>query len=355
MGTARFVRSDGSAAEAGFQFDVEALVSPPPDDTLHVTATQSYQGQFGSGDAYVYLAPGHTGLVNPIVVVEGFDLDNSMNWDELYQLLNQQNLIETLRAEGFDTVVLNFTDATVAIEQNGYVVAALIQQVQGLIAPQATLAVVGASMGGLCSRFALASLESQAIPHRVRTWISLDGPQAGADIPLGLQYWINFFAAQSADAAAFLAILQRPAARQMLIYHYTTPPGATGQPTLRARCWPRRRGGGRPPRLVAIANGSDNGSGAGFAPGAQIIQWSYSDLFVAITGNVWAVPDGTSTAIFDGRLRILFSTTSQAVTERHPALRQRPPEMATPCPVDSVPRPMATSSRSTPATASSPP
>jgi hypothetical protein len=68
------------------------------------------------------------------------------------------------------------------------------------------------------------------------------------------------------------------------------------------------------PRLVAIANGSDNGTGEPFAPGAQIIQWSYSDLFVAITGNIWAVPNATSTKIFDGKLRILFSTTSQAVT-----------------------------------------
>jgi hypothetical protein len=104
----------------------------------------------------------------------------------------------------------------------------------------------------------------------------------------------------------------------MLVYHYTDPAGSTGQPDpLRGAFatdlaavgdWPSQ------PRLVAIANGSDNGTGEPFAPGAQIIQWSYSDLFVAITGNIWAVPNATSTKIFDGRLRILFSTTSQAVT-----------------------------------------
>src|SRR6185436_5669376 len=124
---------------------------------------------------------------------------------------------------------LNFTDATVAIEQNGFVVAELVSQVQSLIPPASTVAVVGASMGGLCSRYALAYMESHGIPHRVRTWMSFDAPHAGADIPLGLQYWINFFSSQSADAAAFLAILNRPAAREMLLYHYTTPPGTTGQ------------------------------------------------------------------------------------------------------------------------------
>src|SRR5262249_29540441 len=153
--------------------------TPLPSDTLHITAAVSYQGRYGAGDAYVYLGANHTSLVDPIVVIEGFDSDNSMNWDELYQLLDQQGLIETLRAEGFDTVVLNFADAPLPIQENGLLVAELIQQVQDRIGSTTTLALVGASMGGLCSRFALDWLETQGIPHRVRTWISFDGPQAG--------------------------------------------------------------------------------------------------------------------------------------------------------------------------------
>jgi hypothetical protein len=314
----RLTRADGSIGAARFSVEVAALATPSPDDTLHVTATVPFQGQFGTGDAYVYLAPNHTALVNPAIVIEGFDLDNSMNWDELYALLNQQGLLETLRADGFDAVVLNFTDATVAVEENSFVVAALLQQVEDLIAPQNTVALVGASMGGLCSRYALAWLESQGIPHRVRTWISYDGPQSGADIPLGLQYWINFFAGQSADAASFLATLQRPAARELLLYHFTSPAGTTGQAdpmrdSLQAHLtavggWPALE------RRVAIADGSGNGQNQGFLPGDQLIRYEYSSLFVALTGNVWAVPDQVSGTVFDGRLRIVFSTTTQTVT-----------------------------------------
>ena len=249
------------------------------------------------------------------MVVEGFDLDNSMNWDELYELLNRENLLETLRADGFDAVVLNFTDATEPIQKNGLVVATLIQQVQDQIAPTATLAVAGASMGGLCSRYALAWLESQALPHRVRTWISFDAPHGGADIPLGLQYWIHFFAGQSADAAEFLAILDRPAARQMLIYHFTTPPGTTGAADpLRASLLADFAALGDYPALtrrVAIANGSGAGVNQGFAPAAQLIRWEYSSPLVAITGNVWAVPDQATATIFHGSLRLLFSTTTE--------------------------------------------
>jgi triacylglycerol esterase/lipase EstA (alpha/beta hydrolase family) len=315
--SARITRVDGTEAEARFTFDVAAVTTPTPNDTLHITATIPYQGQFGTGDAYVYLAANHATIENPIVVVEGFDLDNSMNWDELYALLNEENLIETLRADGFDAVVLNFTDATAAIEQNGFVVEELVQQVQSIIPVQRTLALVGASMGGLCSRYALAYMESHAIPHRVRTWLSFDAPHAGADIPLGLQYWISFFSGQSTDAAAFLAILQRPAAREMLIYHLTSPPGTTGQSDpLRGQLLSTLTAvGDYPslPRRVAIANGSGDGDTQGFLPGNQLIRWEYSSAFVAITGNVWAVPNLVNTTVFQGSLRILFSTTTQNV------------------------------------------
>ena len=311
-------RSDGTVSRSRFALDVAALATPLPDDTLHVTATVPYQGQYGTGDAYLYLAPGHTALVNPLVVVEGFDLDNSMNWDELYQLLDQQGLIETLRAQGFDAVVLNFTDATLPIQQNGLLVAGLIQQVEGMIAPSTSVALVGASMGGLCSRYALAWLETQGIPHRVRTWISFDGPHAGANIPLGLQYWIDFFSGQSAAAAAFRATLERPAARQMLVNHFTVPGTATAGPDpMRATLIADFAALGDYPKLtrrVAIANGSGTGGDQGFAPGDQVIRYEYSSFLVSITGNVWALPNLTSRTIFNGSIRILLSTSSETVT-----------------------------------------
>jgi hypothetical protein len=314
---ARITRSDGSVARTRFAFPVAALAAPLPDDTLQVTATLPYLGAYGTGEAYVALAPGHTAILNPVVVIEGFDTDNSMNWDELYALLNQQNLLETLRADGFDAIVLNFTDATEDLQQNAFVVAELIQQVQALVPGSTTLALVGASMGGLCSRYALAYMESHALPHRVRTWISFDGPQAGADIPLGMQYWIQFFASQSTSAADFLATLNRPAARQMLLYHLTDPPtnGAVPDPMRAAFLsdlasignWPQFT------RRVAVANGSGRAANQGVAPRDLLIRWEYNDILVGLTGNVWALPGAANDTIFNGRQRILFSTTTRVV------------------------------------------
>ncbi len=295
---------DGSARTAAFRFDVVRMATPAPDDTLLVAGAAPWGGVTATGKAYVALAPGHAALENPVVVVEGFDLDDSMGWDRLYELLNQENLLEDLRAAGFDAVVLDFDSATEPIQRNALVVARLLQDVAAAVDPSRTTFLVGASMGGLCARYALLWLESQAIDARVRTYLSFDSPHGGASIPLGLQYWLDFFSGQSTDAAYLLSRLDTPAARQMLALHHTTPPAVTpAADPLRAALladfaalgdWPAG------PRRIAAANGSGAGAGQGFAPAAQIVQYEYESFLVDITGNVWAVPDGTTAQVFHG-------------------------------------------------------
>lgn len=306
----RITTADGELLHAAFPFDVHALGTPTPDDTLQVTASIPYQSVFGTGEAYVYLSDANPTLTNPVVVIEGFDLDNSMNWDELYALLNREMLIEDLRGRGFDAVVLNFTDAVDYIQRNSFVAVELIQAVQAAIGPTRDLAVVGASMGGLVGRYALSYMETHALPHAVRTFISFDSPQAGADIPLGIQYWLWFFADVSQEAAALLATLDTPGARQMLVYHHTDPPGATGESDpLRAQFAADLAAIGDYPagvRKVAISNGSGAQAGQGFSPGEQIIRWEYDGSNVDIIGNVWAVPNGATATIFHGLIDFIF-------------------------------------------------
>lgn len=307
------VRAEGGsapAAEAAFAFDVRALGTPAPDDTLHIVASTPYLGVAGQAEAYVALAPGHAALVNPIVVVEGFDIGNVMHWDEMYQLLSGQGLLANIQAQGFDVVVVDFANATDYIQRNAFVVTEVLSQVQAVIPPSADMALVGASMGGLVGRYALAYMESQAMAPRVRTFISVDAPQRGANIPLGVQYWVQFFADLSAEAAALRDELNSPAARQMLVYHFTEPPSASpGADPLRAQLLADLNAvGGYPaqPRLVAIANGSGTGIGQGFAPGAQVVRYEYTSLLVDVTGDVWAVPNGGSATIFRGLVDYLF-------------------------------------------------
>jgi hypothetical protein len=292
---------------------------PAPNDTIEVTATVPYLGQVATGRGFVLLAPDHTVLTDPVLVVEGFDLDNSMDWPELYTLLNQEALVESLLARGQDAVVLDFTDATDYIQRNAFVFTELLAQVEGAIEPGRNVAVVGASMGGLVARYGLAWLEANAVPHRVTTFISFDAPQRGANIPLGLQHWVEFFSGQSTDAAVFRGILESPATRQMLVSHFTRTSGGTAAPDpLRTALLAELAAIGdypAQPRLVAFANGAGNGTGQGYPSGTQLIEYGFNNLVVLITGDVWAVPDGAPALIFDGRIRVLFvSDTQRQVT-----------------------------------------
>ena len=54
--------------------------------------------------------------------------------------------------------------------------------------------VIGPSMGGLISRYALNYMESQNIDHDTRLYISFDTPHAGANVPIGFQHMFNFLA-----------------------------------------------------------------------------------------------------------------------------------------------------------------
>jgi hypothetical protein len=315
----RMTFSDGTSLESSFSFEVAALETPDPNDTLSVTATIPYLGELADGEAYVYLAEFHDSLTNPVVVIEGFDIENNMDWDELYLLLNQEELLETVRADGFDAVVLNFTDATDYLQRNSFVITALLEQVRSMIDPAPELTVIGASMGGLATRYGLAYLESQAIDHGVTSFISFDAPHRGANIPLGMQYWLDFFSEQSDDAAFLLSRLDRPAARQMLVYHHTDPPGATGEsdPLRLDFLNDLATVGDYPaiPRMVAAANGSGSQSNQGFASGDQVIDYVYESFLVDIIGDVWAVSDGPDQLIFDGVINIfLLPPNALAVT-----------------------------------------
>jgi hypothetical protein len=316
---AQVTQSDGVRLFSEFPFDVITLTTPNPTETWDVQATIPYNGQYSTGQAYVYLSDIHDTLTNPIVVSEGFDLFNDMNWDELYALLNQQNLVETVRAMGYDAVVLNYTNATDYIEANAFLMEALLERVQQTIPPGRTISLIGPSMGGLTTRYALDYMETNAIPHHVRTWISFDSPQNGAVIPLGLQYWMQFFAPYSSSAAFLRDALNSPAAREMLLAHFTVPPSNTpGPDPLRATLVSDLAAvGGYPTMLrkVAVANGSGYGMNSGFNPGAQIILYEYSSLFVTVTGDAWALNNAASQQIFNGRYRIFpITDVQQSVT-----------------------------------------
>lgn len=306
----RVTDAGGRVHHARTVLEVAALSTPSPDTTWALDASIPFEGAAASGEAFVLLGAGHEAVTDPVVVVEGFDLDDSLDWPELYALLNQQGLLEDLRAAGHDAVVLNFATATAPIQRNAFLLVELLQTLDAGLPAGVAYPVVGASMGGLVARYALAWLEAQGAGHRCELLLTFDTPHTGAVIPVGLQHWVDFFASESAEAAFLRDRLATPAARQMLLQHHTAQDGVIAAPDPRRAAlaadldalgqWPAQ------PRLVAVANGSALGTDQGFAAGDQLVEYEYGSFLVDIVGNVWAVADGGEQVVFDGLIDLLW-------------------------------------------------
>ncbi|MBD3219615.1 hypothetical protein GF314_00110, partial [bacterium] len=80
----RLTTASGDVRRSRSEVDVAALDVPDPTATWPLTASLAYDGQTASGVAYVYLAEGHAEVTDPVVVVEGFDLNDDLDWPELY-------------------------------------------------------------------------------------------------------------------------------------------------------------------------------------------------------------------------------------------------------------------------------
>lgn len=223
-------------------------------------------------EAHFLFSPSNTSgkLRRPIIISDGFDPGNkrdyySRRYDDLGDLLEKEkdfrgifqlvngdpspwysddepdgNLIERLRNNGYDIVVINYFEGADYVANNANAFRGFLNDI--LNSPQfrdnktEESIMIGPSMGGLVSRYAMTSME-QATPkeeHFIKQWISYDSPQKGANIPLALQHSMKFLTkirdgggliSSLTDAresfVAGINTLNTPVAKQMLLYHYT--------------------------------------------------------------------------------------------------------------------------------------
>jgi hypothetical protein len=165
------------------------------------------------------------------------------------------------------------------MENNGLVLAKLIDTLYQIY--HSTLSedfvVVGASMGGLVSRFGLAWMEQNNKPHHTRLFISFDSPQNGANIPLGIQHMINNFTQNgilTLSAKIRNSSHYSNAAKQLLIHHTDTESESTQAHPFRQQWINNVAAVGDYPkqcRIVSIINGNKNGILKNITPNPQEI------------------------------------------------------------------------------------
>ena len=196
-------------------------------------------------------------LKKPIVIIDGFDPGDRRQiqdsdphpWssdadhrsiEDMMSYTNNQGektaIIPMLRSLGYDVVVVNhpthwYNGVRVDggadyIERNALTHVQLYQRLQALLDSNnssESLVIIGPSMGGQISRYALAYMEKHQIEHRTRLWVSVDSPHLGANIPIGVQTLLHLLYDTTGSVAAQDFIEQQlgsAAARQQLIDQY---------------------------------------------------------------------------------------------------------------------------------------
>lgn len=284
-----------------------------PCKTDFFTTTETFQGydetspKPGAGEvSYYFSSCNDQTLRKPIIIMDGFDPGDEYNGPSLYA--NElayidasgfpANFAEDMRAEGYDIIMLNFPKNPAHfrlspvfgivphdpkagadyIERNALVLVHLIKDINTQLAANGStheLVIVGPSMGGLISKYALTYMEKKLNEtsqttwnHRTKLWLSFDSPHLGANIPIGDQYFLEFFARKLNNEGAKDGRnkLDTPAARQMLIHHFSTKSELPQAHWFRSAFLnnvnslnPSTLGFPTQPRKVSVVNGSQQG------------------------------------------------------------------------------------------------
>jgi hypothetical protein len=244
---------------------IHVIISPqpPPLGTLDrsINATIPFKGYdesyatLGRLDYRIYFGNNQNKILKPVIIIDGFDpgdrrkiSDSDSNLppddhDSIEEFMvfyidndfsSPQRIIPMLRADGYDVIIVNhptyqrnvpIDGGADFIERNGLTHVALYEYINAELAQNNSneeLVIIGPSMGGQISRYALAYMEKNNIPHNTRLWVSLDSPHLGANIPIGLQTLVNQVANSDNVAAQDFVNNQlgSAAAKQQLIEQF---------------------------------------------------------------------------------------------------------------------------------------
>jgi hypothetical protein len=288
-----------------------------PNAVNSITATIGYQGFgetepfLGQGEYEIFPDTVDGVLDKPVFLVDGFDPGDSRNIAALYTSLNYgtgENLADYLRTQGFDIILVNFptytrpNTTTVVdggvdfIQRNAFVLVELINQINAQKVGAQKNVIIGPSMGGLISRYALRYMEMNTLNHDTRLYISFDSPHQGANVPIGFQHLFNYMAYGDLGNVAVQPIvdglIKSPAARQMLIDHmeghlltgstfeFNTDAASllpTGAPNFRNAFQNELNAMGFPTtvRNVSISNGAGNGS-MNYTPNFEVMNHTFN-------------------------------------------------------------------------------
>ncbi|MBY0482732.1 MAG: T9SS type A sorting domain-containing protein [Chitinophagaceae bacterium] len=232
--------------------------------------------------AYFYFAGNgsscNTGVLHkPIVFIDGFDPTNSRGVQQIYEdyinVLATRNGTQVqfgdyMLQQGYDLVILDFKHGNDLLERNAMTLVALLQRLYQIYGSTFTqeITLIGPSMGSLIAQYALAYMEHNNMPHHVKTYVSFDGCHQGANVPIGLQNFVEYLTKRGVLKNIKLirdGLYNGLAARQMLAHHVSANSSTPAPDALRTTFLQNLSVMGEYPqqcRKVAVINGANTGT-----------------------------------------------------------------------------------------------
>ena len=237
---------------------------------------------------------------------------------------NYNGLGDHLRSEGYDIITFNLSAPMAAIQPNALLFANFIEYINNNKAGNEELIILGVSMGGLITRYALTYMEENNMQHQTKLFISFDSPQKGGYAPLSMQALLTdpnvqlaailaAGAANSPELAYLINCFASDGSRQMLTHHVARIENGYASPLPYHDLFFNELNnlnscGGFPLncKSVAISNGSINGEtqdglnifgdysgnpAVGFAVGSGFFT-AYRGLYTVPGVDNWALESG---------------------------------------------------------------
>lgn len=143
-------------------------------------------------------------ITRPLIVAEGFDLSSVTNPEKKGGDLSLGDFGISLRGElaailnnndqQYDIIYVDWHNGVGDIRENAETLKKIIKYVNDKKAENGSTepnVVVGQSMGGLVSKYALTKLEQEGYNHQVKLFVTHDSPLRGAVIPAGAQFMVR--------------------------------------------------------------------------------------------------------------------------------------------------------------------
>lgn len=255
------------------------------------SVNKAVYNEFGEVTTSVYLNPYHNKVTKPIIITDGIDFLSNRTLKDIIEHFGGNEMISLIWDGGYDLIIADFAGGADFMQRNSYALIELIRSLRHEQQVEEIEAIIGPSMGGQIIRHALLYWEKnlQSDPsyadHNIKMFVSADSPWTGANASPAVQGLARYNKEGSTTMMEIDQSANSPAACQLLLNQIdgSSPFGgvtyAPAEHAFKTSFDAEITLLGSIPqsveKLLAIADGSGNGTTSNVVPGDLILGIDY--------------------------------------------------------------------------------